>query len=196
MSRYEADSYCYPESDVLRNKLDIRNQAALDAFEADATAIRMVELIESPITGDFDFKHLLALHYHLFQDIYDWAGEIRTVDISRENSRFANVNHIENYLEKILYQIKADHFFKDLSPELFIAKLAHVMAEINATHLFRDGNGRTQRLFCELLAERAGYFVDFSNVEREQMYQVMTASFNTDEAPLANLLEQITSIIE
>ena len=106
MSRYEADSYCYPESDVLRNKLDIRNQAALDAFEADATAIRMVELIESPITGGFDFKHLLALHYHLFQDIYDWAGEIRTVDISRENSRFANVNHIENYLEKALSQIK------------------------------------------------------------------------------------------
>ena len=94
MSRYEADRYCYPESDVLRNKLDIRNQAALDAFEADATAIRMIELIESPITGDFDFKHLLALHYHLFQDIYDWAGEVRTVDISRENSRFANVNHI------------------------------------------------------------------------------------------------------
>ena len=97
MSRYEADSYCYPESDVLRNKLDIRNQVALDAFEADATAIRMielVELIESPITGDFDFKHLLALHYHLFQDIYDWAGEVRTVNISRENSRFANVNHI------------------------------------------------------------------------------------------------------
>ena len=199
MSRYEADSYCYPESDVLRNKLNIRNQAALDAFEADATAIRMielVELIESPITGDFDFKHLLALHYHLFQDIYDWAGEVRTVDISRENSRFANVNHIENYLEKTLSQIKADHFFKDLSPELFIAKLAHVMAEINATHPFRDGNGRTQRLFCELLAERAGYFVDFSNVEREQMYQVMTASFNADEVPLADLLERITSIIE
>ena len=70
------------------------------------------------------------------------------------------------------------------------------MAEINATHPFRDGNGRTQRLFCELLAERAGYFVDFSNVEREQMYQVMTASFNADEVPLADLLERITSIIE
>ncbi|MDP3653532.1 MAG: Fic family protein [Rhodoferax sp.] len=91
MSRYDgSDSYAYPGTEVLRNKADIRDQIALDAFEADATAVRMLELIDNPVQGVFDFQHLCAIHRHLFQDVYHWAGEMRTVDISRGNSRFAN----------------------------------------------------------------------------------------------------------
>jgi len=72
MSRYDgSDSYTYPDSEVLRNKANLRDQAALDAFEADATAIRLLELIEHPIGGKFDLAHLQAMHHHLFQDIYD-----------------------------------------------------------------------------------------------------------------------------
>jgi cell filamentation protein len=96
MSRYSADDdYCYPGTSVLRNKLNYQDQESLDLFEAEITTLRMIELQESPIVGNFDLAHLQKIHFHIFQDVYDWAGEIRYVDISRGDSRFANQNYIE-----------------------------------------------------------------------------------------------------
>lgn len=197
MSRYDTyDDYVYPGTDVLRNKVDIHDQSALDAYEADATAIRMLELIEHPIHGNFDVEHLCKIHHYLFQDIYDWAGQFRGVDISRGTSRFANVNMIGSYLEKKLGELEKENFLKSLPPEIFIARLAHYMSEINAAHPFREGNGRVQRFFSAQLAEQAGYFIDLETVSRNEMYDVMIASFQGNEQPLAKLLDRITAIIE
>ena len=197
MSRYDAsDSYVYPGSEVLLNKADIREQGALEAFEADATAIRMLELIDNPIPGIFDLKHLCAIHRHLFQDVYDWAGEIRTVDISRGASRFANFGLIEGYLDQQLRGLASENFLRVAEPDRFVARLAHYMGEINAAHPFREGNGRVQRLFCAQLADQAGYFIDFATVDQAQMYEVMIASLNGNERPLASLLSEITAIVE
>jgi cell filamentation protein len=196
MSRYDAvDDYVYPGTTVLRNKAGIQDQTALDAFEADATAVRMLELLEQPLEGRFDFAHLCAIHRHLFQDVYEWAGEIRTVDISRDTSRFANMALIERYLGGVLGRLPAENWLRGLQPESFVARLAHYMGEINATHPFREGNGRTQRVFCALLAEQAGYFIDFESVDQAQMYRVMIANFNGKDKPLETLLMNITSII-
>lgn len=197
MSRYDgSDSYVYPGTEVLRNKADIRDQAALDAFEADVSAVRMLELINNPIQGVFDLKHLCAIHRYLFQDVYDWAGEIRTVDISRGASRFANFGLIEGYLDQQLRGLPAENFLRNTEPDRFVARLAHYMGEINAAHPFREGNGRVQRLFCAQLADQAGYFIDFETVDQAKMYEVMIASFNGNEKPLANLLNEITAIVE
>lgn len=196
MSRYDAvDDYVYPGTTVLRNKAGIQDQTALDAFEADATAVRMLELLEQPLEGRFDFAHLCAIHRHLFQDVYEWAGEIRTVDISRDTSRFANMALIERYLGGVLGRLPVENWLRGLQPEPFVARLAHYMGEINATHPFREGNGRTQRVFCALLAEQAGYFIDFESVDQAQMYRVMIANFNGNDKPLEALLMNITSII-
>jgi cell filamentation protein len=91
--------------------------------------------------------------------------------------------------------LPAENWLLGLQPDPFVARLAHYMGEINATHPFREGNGRTQRVFCALLAEQAGYFIDFESVDQTQMYRVMIASFNGDAAPLEALLLNITSII-
>lgn len=197
MSRYDgSDHYVDADTGVLINKADIRDQDALDAFEADATAVRLLELIEQPIAGNFDLNHLQAIHRHIFQDVYDWAGELRTVDISKGGSHFGNWQRIGAYLDSVLRGIAKESCLRELAPEQFIARLAHYMSEINAAHPFREGNGRAQRAFCFQLAMEAGYFVDFENVSRDQMYSVMIASFNGDEAPLATLLNDITAIIE
>lgn len=96
MSRYDADdTYCYPGTDVLRNKAEITNAQDLDAYEGELSTLRSIEILESPIAGQFDLTHLQRIHLALFQDVYDWAGKIRIVDISRGNSRFANVRFIE-----------------------------------------------------------------------------------------------------
>lgn len=197
MSRYEGlDSYVYPDSGVLRNRADICDQAGLDAFEADATAVRLLELISNPLQGNFDLAHLCAIHRHLFQDVYEWAGELRTVDISRGTSRFASFGLIEAYLDAQLQALPREDFLRGQTPESFVKRLAHYMAEINAAHPFREGNGRVQRAFCAQLADQAGYFIDFRTVDQAAMYDVMIASFNGDEKPLARLLSEITAIVE
>ena len=156
----------------------------------------MLELIENPIQGTFDLLHLCAIHGYLFQDVFDWAGQLRTVDISRGESRFANFGLIEGYLGKVLSGIATEGFLQGLTPDSFVARLAHYMAEINAAHPFREGNGRVQRLFCAQLAEQAGYFIDFETAGRDEIYAVMIASFKGDEKPLVTLLSRITSIVE
>ncbi len=197
MPRYDgSDTYVYPDSEVLRNKADLLDQSALDAFEADATAVRMVELVNHPLQGKFDLKHLCAMHRHLFQDVYDWAGEIRTVDISRGASRFANFNLIEAYLTGQLEGIAKENFLLGLAPDAFVSRLAHYLGEINAAHPFREGNGRVQRLFCAQLAEQAGYFIAFESVDQAKMYEVMIASFNGNNQPLTSLLNDITVVVE
>lgn len=197
MSRYDgADSYTYPDTDVLRNKANLTDQGALDAFEADATAIRLLELIAHPIEGSFDLTHLKAIHRHLFQDVYDWAGELRTVDISKGGSRFGSWALIEGYLSQQLAQIGGEHFLRDISPARFVSRLAFFMGEINAVHPFREGNGRAQRAFCAQLAEQAGYFIDFDQVTREEMYEAMIASFRGDNTPLEALLDRVCAILE
>lgn len=197
MSKYDgADSYVYPGTEVLRNKADIRDQVALDAFEADATAVRMQELVEQPIQGKFDLAHLCAIHAHLFQDVYVWAGELRTVDISRGESRFANFGLIRDYLGKVLQGLPAENYLSGLPPDKFISRIAYYMAEINAVHPFREGNGRVQRAFCGQLADQAGYFIDFEAVSQSEIYAVMAASFRGNLDLLNELLTRISAIIE
>ncbi len=104
MSRYDADDvYCIPGTAVLKNKAGITDQDQLDEYEGDFTAIRLLELTQNPVEGSFDLAHLCKIHQYLFQDVYEWAGEVRSVDIIRGESRFCNVRHIQSYSNTVLF---------------------------------------------------------------------------------------------
>ena len=195
MSRYDADdTYCYPGTDVLRNKAEITNAEDLDTYEGELSTLRSIEILESPIAGQFDLAHLQRIHLALFQDVYDWAGKIRTVDISRGNSRFANVRFIESAANKIFNKLARENWLNGLDADALSKRLAHYLSEINALHPFREGNGRVQRIFISQLSLSAGYQLDYSDLEQEQIYQAMELAFNGDESILANLiLERLES---
>ena len=189
MSRYDADSvYCYPGSPVLQNKLGFRDQNELEAFESDMTASRLVAIDLEPIQGNFDLAHLQAIHYALFQDVYDWAGKIRTVDISRENSRFANIRMIDSAAKTLFSNLAKEHLFQNQDFKQVAQKLAHYLSEINVLHPFRDGNGRVQRVFIARLASEAGFKLNYSDLNQSQMYQAMELAFFGDEKALAQLI--------
>ena len=189
MSRYDADdTYCYPGTDVLRNKAEITNAQDLDAYEGELSTLRSIEILESPIAGQFDLIHLQRIHLALFQDVYDWAGKIRTVDISRGNSRFANVRFIESAANDIFNKLARENRLKGLDAVALSKRLAHYLSEINALHPFREGNGRVQRIFISQLSQSAGYQLDYSDLEQEQIYRAMELAFNGDELILANLI--------
>jgi len=189
MSRYDADNtYCYPGTDVLRNKAEITNANELDTYEGELSTLRSIEIIENPVSGKFDLAHLQSIHLALFQDVYDWAGKIRTVDISRGNSRFANVRFIESVANDIFNKLARENRLKGLDANDLSKRLAHYLSEINALHPFREGNGRVQRIFISQLSEEAGYKLDYSDLEQEQIYRAMELAFNGDESILANLI--------
>ena len=195
MSRYDADdTYCYPGTDVLRNKAEITNAEDLDAYEGELSTLRSIEILENPVAGQFNLAHLQRIHLALFQDIYDWAGEIRTVDISRGNSRFANVRFIEAAANDIFNKLARENWLKGLDADALSKRLAHYLSEISALHPFREGNGRVQRIFISQLSQSAGYQLDYSDLEQEQIYRAMELAFNGDESILANLiLERLDS---
>ena len=102
-----SDPYTYPGTDVLRNLLDIRDLQQLAAFEANATTARLIELDAAPIEGRFDIAHLQAIHRHIFQDVYPWAGEFRTVNISKGGHLFGVAAFIEPALQGVLRKLPA-----------------------------------------------------------------------------------------
>jgi cell filamentation protein len=194
MSRYDADDhYCIPGTSVLRNKAGITDQQLLDEFEADYTTVRIIELAQTPLKGDFDLQHLCNIHRQIFQDVYEWAGQVRTVDIFRAESRFCNVRQIAPYSKRVFSALKDEKYLNGLERIQVSGRLAHYLSEINAIHPFREGNGRVQRLFISQLATQSGYTLDYSDLQRQEVYQVMQASFLGDEVPLSRLIAKIIS---
>jgi cell filamentation protein len=151
MSSFDGGNlYEYP-NDVLRNKFSIMDAEELKRVEATLTAIRIAQLDEHPIPGRFDLDHLKAIHHHIFQDVYEWAGELRRVDISKESSWFAHFAFIESNANALLPDFAREHHLRGLPADQFTARAAYYLGELNTLHPFRDGNGRTQRAFLSAL---------------------------------------------
>jgi cell filamentation protein len=176
-----SDPYTYPGTDVLRNIPDIRDAQRLAAFEANATAARLIELDAAPLTG-FDVAHLRAIHRHVFQDVYSWAGEFRTVNISKGGHLFGAAAFVEQALHNVLRKLPAEHHLKGFDPERFARRAGFFMGEINAIHPFRDGNGRAQREFIRELGIEAGFMIDWSAVTIDQMMEASVVSFTTGDS--------------
>jgi len=173
------DPYTYPGTDVLRNILDIRDPQQLAAFEGNATAARLIELDASPLVGPFDVAHLKAIHRYIFQDVYRWAGEFRTVNISKGGHLFGVAAFVDPALQEVLRKLAGEHLLKGSDHQKFATRAGFYMGEINAIHPFRDGNGRAQREFIRELAIKAGFVIDWSRVTREQMMAASLESFKT-----------------
>lgn len=181
--------YCYPNSNVLKNKLGIRDQEILTRAERDITFLKYTGLISNPPGGVFDKDFLRTVHRILFSDLYDWAGEFRTVNISKGTS-FCRHEYIETNLD-VLFEKLAKEDFQSMEMGHLAATLAHYLGEINAVHPFREGNGRTQRAFVNLLALKYGYSLDFSLIKDEEMLEASYHSFSVDDSKMIALFERI-----
>jgi cell filamentation protein len=184
------DPYCYLGTTVLKNLAGIRNQAALDVFEHEA----MLQRAEEPTpTGRLSVTHYRALHRHLFQDVYPWAGRFRSVRISKGGSMFCYPENIAGEMRRLFGELQRERFLAGLSAEAFAGKAAHFLAELNAIHPFREGNGRTQLAYLALLSEKAGHPIDLDGTNPQDILQAMIASFGGKEDPLAAIIRGMTT---
>lgn len=185
----ETDPLCYPGTSVLINLLDITDPQLLEEAE---TAIFLIRA-EAPPDGDFDLHHYLELHRHLFQNLYSWAGQIRTIRTGKAGNWFCYPEHIESQLRRIFAELGNPDVVAQMTSPHFAAHVGHFLAELNAVHPFREGNGRTQLAFVAMLAKRAGFSFDADKLARERVMQAMIESFAGDETRLVMLLRDIIS---
>lgn len=167
---YEAVNsiYCYPNSNVLVNKLNIHDNKKLEKIERKLVLLKLYELRQNKKIGNFDIMHFISIHKFLFDDIYPFAGKLRTEDIAKDNFRFAKWEYIEEQLKELLEKLSKDNL-DNLTKEQMSKKLAYYMSELNVLHPFREGNGRTIREFIRELAFKHGYYFEIKEVSPEEM---------------------------
>ena len=175
------NTYCYPDTDTLINKLNIHSQRKLLDAETQTVSIRLYQLQVQPISGNFDFKHLCSIHNHIFQDLYDWAGKPRTVDIAKGNSLFCPSWNIYGYADDVFRNFYNNCLNSSSSIEQFVKIFASYYADLNALHPFREGNGRSQREFCRELCLQCGYLFDITHTCRDEMLQASIDSLEKGE---------------
>lgn len=185
------DPYVYPGTTCLRNRAGIRDPERLARLEAEQTTIRIAQLERAPIAGSYDLEHLRAFHRRIFGDLYDWAGELRSVAIAKDSTGFALPQHLETYLSRVFDELGAENRLDGLGRERFLDRLTHFSAELNAAHPFREGNGRTQRAFLGQLAQAAGYTLAWRRLPREANIEAARASHRGNNAPLHALLDEL-----
>lgn len=182
------EKLCYPGTGVLRNKAGIREQQLLDAFELEMVITRSKEAWPS---GILNHSHYLSLHHHLFQDVYDWAGTIRTVRIGKDGIWFCYPEHIVAEMERLFGWLAMENCFQGLSSREFAGKSARFLSELNAIHPFREGNGRTQMSFLTLLTGNAGLPFNFYALDPQKAMNAMIDSFKGQLLPLENLISEL-----
>jgi len=189
--RYNAqnDPLCYPGTRVLRNKAEIRSLDELEQFEQLMFDSRAEEDLPA---GTLDFAHYRAIHRHFFQDVYDWAGEIRTIRTGKGANWFCFPEYIEKEAAGLFRQLADKDHLRACSNKLdFAQEAAWFLSELNAIHPFREGNGRVQLVFLTMLARNAGFGLDERKLQPEAFLAAMIGSFDGDLAPLANQIEAL-----
>lgn len=186
-SRYDVyavagSRYCYPDTNVLKNRFGLRDAAQLKKIETDISAVRQNDLLEHPIAGRFTATHLCSIHRYLFGDVYPFAGRFRLEDIMKGTTRFLANQQIGEKLKKLLEELRSENLLRNLHTEKFLQRAAFYFAELNYIHPFREGNGRATREFMRQLFLLNGYEVDWGAVSVERFLHAMEESvYDTGE---------------
>lgn len=184
---------CYPGTTVLINHFDLHAQGELDAVEAALVTAKQTQWENEPQCETFDFEHYKVLHKYLFGELYDWAGEVRTINIAKKGTQFCPVAEIPRVSKAIFGRLAEKNFFRGLPREQFIEELVDFYQRTNELHPFREGNGRTQRAFLTQLAQRVGRELDFACVDKDEL---MIATIYAAQGMDGLLKEQFEKIVK
>ncbi|MCL2192206.1 MAG: Fic family protein [Treponema sp.] len=188
-SYHGSESYCYPDTDVLINKLNIKGDEQLSNAERDITRLKLLKLFKSSAPSKFDFALLCDIHKNIFEDIYKWAGQARRGDFfSKGSSIFCRGFLIQSSADILFDNLAKEKYLCNLNKESFISRMAYYMGEVNALHPFREGNGRTAREFFRQLALHAEYLLDFSDTKKDELLIADINAFNGSYENLITIL--------
>ncbi len=193
MRKYDpgsGDPYLDSTTGVLSNRIGARTEQELEAREAAFVAARAYELEILPEAGKFDLAHLQRIHARVFQDVYDWAGQLRTVEIVKGTTVFARRGAIGSAAAQLFRALAAEDHLAGLETQYFSARAGYYLGEINVLHPFRDGNGRAQRMFISQIAALSDYSINWERVSRPTMLRASIEAYNGDSGAMAALIHE------
>lgn len=191
------DPYIDPDSGILLNKLGLTTQADLDAAESDIASLEIVEMtVENPpslVGANFDI--LKNIHHQIFKPIYDWAGELRTINVSKDKTKFCEFQFIEAEGKRIFDELIQDNFLRKVSNKTdFLKRLAYYYSELNLLHPFREGNGRTLRTFISILAVHSnGSIIAWDKMNHNENIAACAYAVYQDESKIEDMLGRLIS---
>jgi cell filamentation protein len=180
--------YTDPQTGRLRNLAGITSSDSLAFFETAATSKRLKELANNPIKIK-DSRTLLDIHKYLFQDIYAWAGQTRTVEISKGGRQFFPLDRFGTAFSFIDNLIAEYRQVNSADISALARKLAEILDVVNFLHPFREGNGRTQREFVRVLALEKRFALNLNPADNADVYErYMSGTIDGDIDKLAELI--------
>jgi cell filamentation protein len=175
----DEDPYLWPGTSCLRNLLGIRDPDQLSNAEHELVGIRTAEILASPLPGSYDTAHLRLFHRTLFQDVYDWAGELRVGNIEKGDAKFVSADLVPARLDQMFDRLAQRGHLTTLDWDDYVIAFAGLYGELNAIHPFREGNGRTQRAFLRQLAGHAGWGIAWQSLQRRANDQACSKYLRT-----------------
>lgn len=187
----------YSQDGVLKNKFNEKDPKKLEILEKRSTIRGWIklqnELIATP-NLKLDTALIKKIHKNLFEDVYDWAGEYRTVNIVKGKTMFTNALYVPAALEDLVTKLNRDITSKSITANNISEKLAYYYGELNMIHPFREGNGRTQKIFIEKVADKLGYSLQLEKVDSKKLLEATIESVNGTGRPLKKVFEEVTVI--
>ena len=184
------DPYADPVTGVLPNKLGLGTTGDLEAAEREITHAALIFLKESPVPPSYDLRHLCAVHRRIFGDIYDWAGQLRTVAIAK-GTWFCLPQYIGSAAADVFRALHDENLLRGLPRDAFTERLTYYLGEVNAVHPFREGNGRAQRAFFEQPAGDAGFTLDWQHLDADRNIAASAAIMRGDPALMRKMLDEL-----
>ncbi|MGB1262492.1 MAG: putative adenosine monophosphate-protein transferase Fic [Cognaticolwellia sp.] len=185
------DPYCYNGTDVLINKLNIKNNSILENAEAELSQLSLESIDFTP--PPYNFLYLQKIHKTLFGDLYDWAGSIRTIGMNKGDTMFCRPEYIQNETDKVFIKLAKNNYFLNIPHNSFINSIAELYGDLNIIHPFREGNGRSQRILFEHIIVNAGYKISWMNVSKDEWIQANINSVGCDYELLENIFTRCIS---
>lgn len=185
---------CYPGTEVLINREGIRDAGDLQQFERIVTGLRLrrgLPVVPLTVVG------YRGLHRHLFQDVYDWAGEYRSVDIAKGAHMFCRAIFVSQEMDKRFSDLEREGGLRGLSKWAFAERMALHLAELNAIHPFREGNGRTMRAFLKIAGQHAGHAIQIDRIDPVAWLAASRDSFATgDTSSMRRVVASIVGVAD
>jgi cell filamentation protein len=189
----DKDPYLDKNTGVLRNLLGITTQDALDDAEAQVTYVESVALTtnNSLRPDQFNASLLKSIHRQLFKSIYDWAGELRTVELSKGVTSFARFQYLEANLDDLFKQLTKEEYLVNLDFDTFIERFASYYGDLIVLHPFREGNGRAIRTLLAMHAEVAGWHTAWDKMTPEENVAASIATYQGNETPMVDMIRKL-----
>ena len=181
---------CYEGTTCLINRFGIKDEKKLSQMETLITTVKCKELEINPIDGNFGFDHYKAIHKYIFEDLYDWAGKVRTVSISKKGTVFTLPESIEPIADKLFTGLQKENCYIGYDNDRYIESIVDFYCRTNMLHPFREGNGRTQRVFLTQLIRHSGHDINFSTIDTDELMIATIQSANGIVDYLRNLFKE------